>query len=77
MLLFDSIKGFPRGYPCLFERCPASEEWRWASGSIRNFPTWIWSRAWKDKLKTFKPLAPKSQNRSGSGTSFPAKMSIY
>ena len=60
MLLFDNIKGFPRRLSCLLlTRCPASEEWRWGLGSIRNFPTWILSRPGRRSSRPLNRSLPK------------------
>lgn len=59
MLLFDNIKGFPRGYRVSSNTMSGVRRMALGLGLDPNLPNVDLVKAWKEKLKTFKPLAPK------------------
>ena len=59
MLLFDNIKGFPRGYRVSSNTMSGIRRMALGLGLDPNLPNVDLVKAWKEKLKTFKPLAPK------------------
>ena len=59
MLLFDNIKGFPRGYRVSSNTMSGVRRMALGLGLDPNLPNVDLVKAWKEKLKTFKALAPK------------------
>jgi len=59
MLLFDNIKGFPHGYRVSSNTMSGIRRMALGLGLDPNLPNVDLVKAWKEKLKTFKPLPPK------------------
>ena len=56
--LFDNIKGFPRGYRVSSNTMSGIRRMALGLGLDPNLPNVDLVKAWKEKLKTFKPLPP-------------------
>ena len=62
MLLFDNIKDFPRGFRVSSNTMSGIRRMALGLGLDPKLPNVDLVKAWKEKLKTFKPLAPKKVN---------------